>query len=143
MTSAAFSMATEAADPAVSNRRPGLRSVPPSRRIREWYGLPSLVPSSSGIPKRTSHRGPCPPGAGCSRSDWLVTAPQQLPRSASVDRGPWGTFHVKENGGLVTACGQYAVSWLVFWDYEVSRLDPAACPTCLQVMLGPQTNEAP
>jgi len=122
---------------AATRSRPGLRSVPPQRRrTRETDGAPVVLPvvSRNAVP---AHReGECRPGTGCSGPDWLVTAPQQQPRRTSVDRAPWGTYHLKENGGLLTACGEYAVAWHVFWGHEVNPLDREACRACIRAMRG-------
>lgn len=78
--------------------------------------------------------GACLPGRGCSVQAWLVTAPQQRPRPFSRERAPWGTYHLKENGGILTACGECAVTWHVFWGHPVTPLAPQACPTCFRVV---------
>lgn len=74
----------------------------------------------------------CCSGQLCTGHDWLVTAPQMRPRYESVDRVPWGTYHLKENGSAVTACGQSAVTWHVFWGRSVDPVDVAACPECIR-----------
>jgi hypothetical protein len=90
--------------------------------------------SENAVP--ATREGQCRPGTGCTGTDWLVTAPYEQPRSASVDRAPWGTYHVKENGGLLTACGEYAVSWYVFWGHEVNPVEREACRACIRAMRG-------
>jgi hypothetical protein len=130
MTSA---VAVELTNP---RRRPGLRTVPPQPRRRRSVDDPTRVlPGRRGVVP--AHReGECRPGTGCTGHDWLVTAPQQQPRSASIDRVPWGTYHLKENGAIVTACGEFAVSWNVFWGYEVNPLAREACRACMRAMRG-------
>lgn len=88
----------------------------------------AVVPRSGAVAE-----GGCPPGRGCGVQAWLVTAPQQQPRPFSGGRAPWGTYHLKENGGHLTACGEYAVGWHVFWDHQITPLAPQACRACLDV----------
>lgn len=76
----------------------------------------------------------CPVGTDCSRAAWLVTAPYRQPRSESGSPAPWGTYHVKPNGGLLTACGEPVVDWYVFWDMDVDASDDRACPACVRAM---------
>lgn len=145
-------MTAVAADLVGPHRRPGLRSVPSQRRrTRKSDGSPVVVPVLSENAVRAIREGQCLPGTGCAGADWLVTAPHQQPRSASVDRAPWGTYHVKENGGVLTACGEYAVSWYVFWGHEVNPLEREACRACIRAMRGslidialyPRSNSGP
>ena len=82
---------------------------------------------------RRSRQALCSSGTGCAGRDWLVTAPQIRPRFESVDRLPWGVYHLKENGSTVTACGQSAVTWHVFWGREIDPADLDACPECTRV----------
>lgn len=126
-----------ATDLPVLRRSPGLRRVPsPRLGTRETDNAAVIVPLLSENAVRASLEGQCRPGAGCSVDDWLVTAPHRQPRVASTDRAPWGTFHFKENGGLLTACGEYAVDWHVFWGFEVNHLEHDACAECRRVVLG-------
>lgn len=130
-------MAATVADSKSTRDRPSLHRLPQQHRrlpagVTALRGLPILP--ETAVPAR--REGQCRPGTGCAGSDWLVTAPQQQPRSASADRAPWGTYHVKENGGLLTACGEYAVTWHVFWGHEVNPLDREACRACIRVMRG-------
>jgi hypothetical protein len=74
----------------------------------------------------------CCSGHLCAGHDWLVTAPQMRPCYESVDRVPWGTYHLKENGGAMTACGMSAVTWHVFWGRAADPTDSAACPECIR-----------
>lgn len=117
-----------------SDRLLGLGGVPPQRRrVHEWDG-PTLVgrPYSGAV---TAFRGvDCPAGTGCSRPAWLVTAPYRQPRSESRSPIPWGTYHVKENGGLLTACGESVIDWHVFWDMDVDVSDDTACPECVRAV---------
>lgn len=64
--------------------------------------------------------------------DWLVTAPHLRPRFASVDRAPWGAYHLKEDGSAVTACGMSAVAWHVFWRLSADPSDGYACSDCVR-----------
>lgn len=66
------------------------------------------------------------------RRDWQVTAPYLAPHRA--DREPWGTHHVKLEGSLVTACGQSAVAWPVFWGRDFDGAAKGACPRCAHVV---------
>lgn len=77
--------------------------------------------------------GCCRRGVGCDRHDWLVTGPQLAAR-ADAPRAPWGTYHVKRNGDLVTACGEFAVGWHVFWGHGFSRQSDQACRACLRAL---------
>lgn len=118
-------------------RRPGLRSVPPEPRRRRTAGASArALPTIPATAVPAVREGACRPGTGCAGTSWLVTAPQQQPRSVSADRAPWGTYHLKENGGLLTLCGEYAVTWYVFWGFEVNPLAREACRGCLRVMRG-------
>ncbi|WP_147384899.1 hypothetical protein [Nocardioides cavernaquae] len=110
----------------------------PSQRlgVRDTDQAAVVVPLLSERAVRASREGRCRPGAGCSGGGWLVTAPHQKPASVSRGRAPWGTFHFKENGGLLTACGEYAVAWHVFWGLEVNPLERQACRVCARMVLG-------
>lgn len=70
----------------------------------------------------------------CSGEDCVVTAPQMRPPSESVDRAPWGEYHLKVNGGFVTLCGQSTLTWRVFWTLRADPFDPMACSACLQTL---------
>lgn len=130
-------MTAAAVEVSATRSRPGLRSVPPQRRRqRDSDGASLVLPVVSRTAEPAYREGQCRPGTGCSGADWLVTAPQQQPRRTSVDRAPWGTYHLKENGGLLTACGEYAVTWHVFWGYEVNPLQREACRACIRAMRG-------
>lgn len=111
----------------------GLRRVP-SQRETDKTAL--VVPLLSDRAVRASREGRCRPDTGCSGGGWLVTAPYQQPASASAVRAPWGTFHFKENGALLTACAEYAVDWYVFWGRDVNPLERHACRVCVRVTLG-------
>jgi hypothetical protein len=78
-----------------------------------------------------ARKGCCRRGLGCDRNDWLVTGPQVSSRLGE-SRSPWGTYHVKHNGHLVTACGEFAVGWHVFWNHEFSAYSVGACRACLR-----------
>lgn len=67
---------------------------------------------------------------------WLVTAPYRTPERDSIARTPWGAYHLKKDGALLTACGRYAVAWHVFWGHPVDPRDPDACHACLQRIRG-------
>lgn len=114
-----------------------LRRVPSQRLgVRETDKAALVVPLLPDGAVRATREGQCRPGTGCSGGGWLVTGPHQQPASASAARAPWGTFHFKENGGLLTACGEYAVGWHVFWGLEVNPMDRQACRVCVRVTLG-------
>jgi hypothetical protein len=114
----------------------GIRRVPSQRLgIRETDNAALVVPFLSDRAVRASREGHCRPGTGCSGGGWLVTAPYQQPPSAATQRAPWGTFHFKENGGLLTACGEYAVDWHVFWGWDVNPMERHACRVCVRVTL--------
>lgn len=66
------------------------------------------------------------------RRDWQVTAPHLAPHRQ--DREPWGTHHVKLEGSLVTACGQSAIAWPVFWGRPFDAAAKGACPRCAHVL---------
>jgi hypothetical protein len=115
----------------------GVRRLPSQRLgVRETDQTAVVVPLLSDRAVRISGEGCCRPGTGCSGGGWLVTAPHQQPASASSERAPWGIFHFKQNGGLLTACGEYAVAWHVFWGLEVNPLERQACRVCVRVTLG-------
>ena len=67
-----------------------------------------------------------------SRREWQVTAPYLAPQSH--ERRPWGMHHVKLEGSLVTACGESAVAWPVFWGRDFDATEKGACPRCAQVL---------
>lgn len=75
--------------------------------------------------------------------DWLVTAPYVQPRSTSAVRAPWGTYHVKQNGAALTACGELVATWHVFWGFEINPLADEACDGCMRVMRGQRLDGAP
>lgn len=62
--------------------------------------------------------------------EWLVTAPHEVPRAASVERRPWGMRHVRRDGSSTTVCGVSAAGWVTFWTLDFRPLDRAACPAC-------------
>ena len=88
---------------------------------------PGTRRSAHGDARRVMCRG----GQGCAGHDWLVTAPQMRPRFESIDREPWGTYHLKQNGSAVTACGRSALTWHVFWGRHADSADRDACPDCI------------
>lgn len=67
-----------------------------------------------------------------SRREWQVTAPYLAPHSH--ERRPWGTHHVKLEGSLVTACGESAVAWHLFWGRDFHADAKSACPRCAHVL---------
>jgi hypothetical protein len=110
-----------------------LRSVPSQRGgAREGDGSLLASPVLVSLPTRASG---CRGDTGCARSDWLVTGPHEVPRSESVDRVPWGTYHLKRNGDIVTACGEFAVDWHVFWGHAPNPTARQACRVCMRVMV--------
>lgn len=84
-------------------------------------------------PSRRAQTETCRRGTGCDQSTWLVTAPHDTPRPLG-ERGPWGTWHVKRNGDLQTACGLSTVNWHIFWDREPTATDAETCGRCMRVM---------
>jgi hypothetical protein len=116
---------------------PGRRSVPLQSHSRtsteDQTSVLRILPSGT---VRAHREGQCRPGTGCAVHDWLVTAPQQQPHSVSVDRVPWGMYHFKQNGAIVTACGEFAVSWHVFWGHDVNPVARDACRACIRAMRG-------
>lgn len=47
---------------------------------------------------------------------------------------PYGEWHARRVGSLVTACGRSAVTWRYFWTLEFRAAGPRACPECLRVV---------
>lgn len=77
--------------------------------------------------------GHCRRGIGCNVDGWIVTGPH-LQSRRTPDRDPWGLVHVKQNGALLTACRELAVSWYAFWDRPFGVGVAGSCPDCLRAM---------
>lgn len=56
---------------------------------------------------------------------WYVTASHRyLDRSLAVPMEvPYGISHVREVGASVTACGEPAFEWPIFWDTAYDEVD--------------------
>jgi hypothetical protein len=71
-------------------------------------------------------------------SQWLVSVPHTALREVdghSVER-PYGVIHARESGSGLTACGQYAVGWRIFWELRFSTTDADSCPECIDAVAG-------
>ena len=77
----------------------------------------------------------------------LVTAPHGV-RGEIGDRHPtlpYGEWHARRPGSLVTACGRSAVTWPFFWTLDFANAGASACRDC-RAALGhrsPLAGEAP
>lgn len=61
---------------------------------------------------------------------WIVTAPHAVPRSLGRGRAPWGDYHLRPDGEMVTACGLSTMTWISFWSMKPSPMDIHACHVC-------------
>ena len=64
---------------------------------------------------------------------WLVSAAHVALEDVDghkVER-PYGVMHARESGSGLTACGQYAIGWRMFWEIRFRPTDPRACPDCI------------
>ena len=62
---------------------------------------------------------------------WYVTAShRRLDRTLTVPvEVPYGTSHVRAVGATVTACGEPAFEWPIFWDTEYDEVEDI-CREC-------------
>ena len=72
-----------------------------------------------------------PPPAQPWRS-FLVSAPHRVATDPGDPRPwkPYGVAHARKVGSHLTACGQLAVSWPLFWTEPFRASDAQACPGC-------------
>lgn len=58
---------------------------------------------------------------------WLATAPYVEPHGP---RRPWGRWHLKPEGGIVTACGLPTLDWYIFWAASERQEWRSLCDDC-------------
>lgn len=70
---------------------------------------------------------------------YLVTAPHSVWQHPTDDhsRLPYSEWHVREVGGLETACGQPAGTWTIFWTLDFSLAGARACQECRSALAPP------
>lgn len=84
--------------------------------------------------RRPAREGACRSGTGCcAAARWIPTARQLQPRSCP-EREPWGTVHVRREGDLLTACGEYAVDWYSLFNRDFELLAVDSCRACARVL---------
>ena len=69
-------------------------------------------------------------------SQWLVSVPHTALEEVDGHRveRPSGVIHARASGCGLTACGQYAVGWRIFWELAFRTMDERACPRCIDVV---------
>jgi hypothetical protein len=63
---------------------------------------------------------------------WLVTSPNGTWR-VHAQTSVWAPFsapHAREVGAALTACGQFAVGWELFWSLPFDPEAPGVCQDC-------------
>jgi hypothetical protein len=75
---------------------------------------------------------------------WLVSTRHWVRCVADdgpVER-PYGVKHAREPGRGLSACGEFAVDWRIFWGMNFTSEDPDACPACRAVVNKVQTRQS-
>jgi hypothetical protein len=70
--------------------------------------------------------------------EYLVTAPHRIPvADDDLNGAPWmpfGTWHARRSGSLVTACCAAAVEWLYTWTLRFDPTSSVACRACVDAL---------
>jgi hypothetical protein len=63
---------------------------------------------------------------------WLATSPNGTwrARGSATVWVPYSEPHAREVGAALTACGQFAVGWELFWDLPFDSEAPSVCQEC-------------
>lgn len=65
---------------------------------------------------------------------WLVTSSNgYMMATPGEDPSwrPWGTQHAKKVGAALTACGEFALGWELFWDMPFPDDTSRSCQRCI------------
>lgn len=70
---------------------------------------------------------------------WLVTASHGVWQATASGRSwvPYAVHHARTGGRPLTACGQFAVGWPMFWDMRFGEHHARACKGCLESVSNP------
>ena len=64
---------------------------------------------------------------------WFVSSRNRVAGPSIVgDRRPYGMQHARRAGEPLTACGEFASEWPLFWDTVFDPANPQSCPRCAE-----------
>lgn len=68
-------------------------------------------------------------------ASWVVVARHRKHPAGPESETPWGTFHLLQEGSLLTACGLPSAAWFRFKGVRTFRAaDGDTCPACAAVV---------
>ena len=76
---------------------------------------------------------------------WFASTPYEILDRQSRESGlrPYGILHARRAESGLTACGEYAVGWRIFWELPFSADRARACAACVEALASAPDETAP